>query len=283
MNDNPTRRIALVGIDGCGKSSVLARLRELAPRDRGFGSMTCPDFHTTANAPLHRLSQQLKAFSDGCDEIGSLECKAIALYLQMTLFGPVERFFVDTFAPDVLVCERHPLVETLVYGPFYVLLADLDTDPRAREAQVRDVLDRHAPGTLDDILAWYAGEAARLGTDPDIWNLLGEVSTLVQLEPDAAVPAFARRCRTSLPDAVLWLDVPPEQAAARCTARVGGGTRESHETPELLAELRKGYQRAQQLLPAAFPDLRFHRIDTADGVDLEESVRRCVEEGRLFA
>ena len=43
--------------------------------------------------------EQMKIFSDGCDEIGSAEMKALSMYLQMTLYGPVERFFLDTFSP----------------------------------------------------------------------------------------------------------------------------------------------------------------------------------------
>src|SRR5437879_13914438 len=119
----PTRRIAVVGIDGCGKSSVIARLGELAGDAPGsFRSITCPSFHDTPEAPLRELSRRMKAFSDATDVIGSLEAKVVALYLQMTLYGPIERFFLDTFRPSVLVCERHPIVESFVYGPFYVHL-----------------------------------------------------------------------------------------------------------------------------------------------------------------
>lgn len=150
-----TRRVAIVGIDGAGKSSVMARLRELAPAgDGSFASMTCPDFHNTRNVPLTELSEQLKAFSVGCDEISSLEMKATAMYLQMTLFGPVERHFVQTWSPDVLVFERHPLIELLVYGPLYVALARPDWNGHDRQNEIAAVLERHRPGTFADILAW---------------------------------------------------------------------------------------------------------------------------------
>ncbi|MET8779206.1 hypothetical protein AB0H49_03985 [Nocardia sp. NPDC050713] len=279
-----TRRVAIVGIDGAGKSSVMARLRELAPAGDhvSFASMTCPDFHNTRDVPLTDLSKQLRAFSVGCDEISSLEMKATAMYLQMTLFGPVERHFLDTWAPDVLVFERHPLIELLVYGPLYVALARPEWNGHDREAEIAEVLERHRPGTFDDILAWQRSESTRLGSAPDIWLLLSEIADLVGRDITSSVAGFAARFRTTLPDAVLWLDVPPAQAAARCAERSGDGPTEAHETAERLAALRDGYLRVRDTLAAAYPEVGFHRIDTGDGVDLDESVRACVTEGKLF-
>ncbi|MGV9540689.1 hypothetical protein ACWDSF_05120 [Nocardia beijingensis] len=279
-----TRRVALVGIDGAGKSSVLAGLRALAePAGVGrFASMTCPDFHDTRNVPLADLSRQLRAFSVGCDEIGDVAMKATAMYLQMTLFGPVEQHFLRTWAPDVLVCERHPLIELLVYGPLYVALAGTDGRCREREDEIAAVLERHRPGTFADILAWQHAQAARLGSSPDPWLLLSEIAELVGRDISGAVSGFAERFRTTLPDAVLWLDAPPEQAAARCAQRSAHGPVEAHETAERLAALRTGYERVRETLATAFPEVGFHRIDTGDGVDIEESVRSCVTEGKLL-
>lgn len=285
-----TRRIGIVGIDGAGKSSVVARLRELAPGATGagaaaptrFASMTCPDFHNTRDVPLADLSRQLKAFSVGCDEIGDTEMKLIAMFLQMTLFGCVERHFVDTYAPDVLVFERPPMIEVLVYGPLYTALARPDWTGKDRRDEIAAVLDRHRPGTFDDILDWYAAEARRLDLPSDIWTMLSQIAELVRQDVTVSLPALAQRFRTTLPDAVLWLDAPPEEAALRCIERAAGGTKEAHETADKLAALRENYVRVRETITQSFPDLAFHRIATGDGVDLEESVQACVREGRLF-
>ncbi|MGW5380907.1 hypothetical protein ACWESM_36240 [Nocardia sp. NPDC003999] len=284
MSGSYTRRVALVGIDGAGKSSVLAALRALAVRTDagGFASMTCPDFHDTRDVPLADLSRQLRAFSVGCDEIGDVAMKATAMYLQMTLFGPVEQHFLRTWEPDVLVCERHPLIELLVYGPLYVALAGTDGRCRARQDEIAAVLERHRPGTFADILAWQHAQAERLGSSPDPWLLLSEIAELVGRDIAGAVSGFGERFRTTLPDAVLWLDAPPGQAAARCARRSAHGPVEAHETAERLTTLRSGYERVRETLATAFPEVAFHRIDTADDVDVEESVRACVTEGKLL-
>jgi thymidylate kinase len=277
------RRIAIVGLDGCGKSSVITRMRELAPaRPGAFASITCPDFHDTPDAPLHRLSRQMKAFSDGCDEIGSAEMKALSMYLQMTLYGPVERFILDTFAPDVLVCERHPLVETFVYGPLYVLLAGSHWDGSALEPAITSVVDGSGAEVFSSVSGWHASETARLGDGLTLWQRFADVAAAVQARFATAVGDFGKRYRTTLPDAVIWLDVPPEQAAARCAVRRPSGLVETHETPGFLAILREGYLRFQESMAREFPNVPIHVVDTSDGVDVDSSVRACIAEGRLF-
>jgi thymidylate kinase len=278
-----TRRIALVGLDGCGKSSVITRMRDLAPATQGaFASITCPDFHHTPDAPLHRLALQLKAFSDGCDEIGCAEMKALSMYLQMTLYGPVERFILDTFAPDVLVCERHPLIETFVYGPLYVLLAGSHWDGSALESAITSVVDRWGAEVFRSVSRWHASETARLGDGLTLWQRFGDVASAVQARFTTAVADFGKRYRTTLPDAVIWLDVPPEQAADRCAGRHPSGLVETHETPGFLAILREGYLRFQENMAREFPNVPIHVVDNRDGVDVDSSVRACITEGQLF-
>ena len=279
-----TRRIAVVGLDGCGKSSAIARMRELAPTgDGAFASITCPGFHDTPDAPLQDLSRKMKIFSDGCDEIGSAEMKALSMYLQMTLYGPVERFFLDTFSPEVLVCERHPLIETFVYGPLYVLLARSGWDGSALEPAIRSVVDRSDGEVFEAVEGWHAAEADRLGDKVGLWERFADVAAAVQGDFETAVADFSRRYRTTLPDVVLWLDVPPEQAAGRCAARSTSRVVETHETSELLGILRHGYLQLRESISRVFPEISVHMVDTSDAVDIDSSVQECVVEGRLFA
>jgi hypothetical protein len=224
----------------------------------------------------------MKIFSDGCDEIGSAEMKALSMYLQMTLYGPVERFILDTFVPDVLVCERHPLIETFAYGPLYVLLAASSWDGSALEPAIRSVVDRSGAEVFRSVSGWHASETARLGDGLGLWQRFADVASAVQARLPTAVTDFGERYRTSLPDAVIWLDVPPEQAAARCACRRPSGQLETHETPRLLAILREGYLRFQENMAREFPNLPIRVVDTSDGVDVDSSVRACIAEGRLF-
>jgi thymidylate kinase len=271
-----TRRIGIVGIDGSGKSTIMRRLRH-AVASESLISLTCPDFHDTASAPLQSLSRQLRAFSDGADVVGHPAIKAAALYLQMTLYGPVERFCTETFRPAVLVCERHPIVESLVYGPVYVGLGRRGRPGVSDQDRIRKVLDGAEPAAMDSILAWYAREAARLGTDGDVWSVLDQVSDLVARGPAAAIDGFGLRYQTTLPDDIVWLDVAPEVAARRCAARAGGRPLEAHETVGGLTALRNSYLRARDVLAEHAPGLRFRTVTATDTV-VDDLIRSCLND-----
>lgn len=264
------RRITVVGIDGCGKSSFMQQLRERTSQRLDFTTITCPDFHDTRNSPLADLSRQLKAFSDAADVIGRPVVKASALYLQMTLYGPVEQFFVQTYQPNAIVCERHPVVESLVYGPLYVALGqDRSSTTTDDEQAVRAVLDRQAPGAMDAALAWYHHHATRLDCAGELWDVLSDVSQLVEKGPDAAIHGFAARYQATLPDDIVWLDITPQRAAQRCAARSGAGRLEVHETEERLTFLRERYLAVRDIFARYAPRTRFHAVEINDGDSVE--------------
>jgi thymidylate kinase len=264
------RRVAIVGIDGSGKSSVIARMRDLAPDLAAWTAVSCPDFHHNENAPLHELSRQLEALSDAADEVGAPVIKAATLYLRMTLYGPVEHFLATTYGPEVLVCERHPMIETLVYAPLYQRLAGMDRPDRDAVQRIVQMADQRVPGTRRALAQWQAAEAARTGLGGDLWTTLDEVVALLTRGTAAALDGFAAAYRTALPETVLWLDTSPEEAARRCAAR---GVRETHEQVGYLAALRDNYRRVGEQLSA---DLDFHRVEITGSDDPGEVARRCL-------
>ena len=276
-----TRRVAVVGIDGSGKSSVVRQLGAAAGSRTVVAALTCPDFHDTPDAPLRDLSRRLRLFSDQADILGHPVIKAAALYLQMTLYGPVERFFLDTFAPSVLICERHPVVESMVYGPLYVQLAGAATPGSDDDQAIRDLLAGHDPQAMAAIEAWHAGQRARLGDEVALWGVLGDVARLVDQGPEDALRGFATRYQTTLPDEVIWLDVPPEQAMQRCAERIDGKQLEAHETLGTLTALRERYRQARETFRQCAPQVVFHTIDASDAAGLEQALRACVAEARL--
>ena len=221
---------------------------------------------------MHDLSRKMKIFSDACDEIGSAEMKALSMYLQMTLYGPVERFFLDTFTPEVLVCERHPLIETFVYGPLYVLLAGSGWDGSALEPTIRSVVDRSDGEVFTSVSGWHAAETERLGDKVGLWERFADVARPFRPSLRRRVADFAGRYRTTLPDVVLWLDVPPEQAAGDARRAARRGWLRPMRRRAFLSILRQGYLQLQESISQAFPDIRMHVVDTSDA---SISTARC--------
>lgn len=266
-----TRRVAVVGIDGCGKSSLIAQIRERTADDR-IVSISCPDFHDSQDGPMHDLSRQLKALGEEADRAGDATIKAATLYLRMTLYGPVERFFVDSYQPDVLVCERHPLIETFVYGPLYARLAKGPRRGGADLEQLWDAVDRRLPGARRSGQRWQALEHARVGAGADLTTVLDHIVATFDKGPAEAVRIFGDAYRTTMPDVVIWLDTPPVEAARRCAER--GGARETHENLESLSLLRENYRQVGPLLQRADSNVRFIRVD---GNEPERVLDACLE------
>lgn len=259
------RRVAIVGIDGSGKSAVVQRLRQymaLAP-DR-LVAFNCPRFHDTPDAPLTVLSSHLKAFSDVADDLGNFELKLAALYLRMTLYGPVERFFIDTFAPALLVSERHPIVDTLVYVPLYRSRAVTVVDAVAVEPLLRARLAEQSPDAYAAARRWHELECRRLGREADFWALGADVvrAFAAPLVEDV-VADFAERYRTTLPDTVVLLDVDVAEAARRLRDRESRRL-ELHEDQRALAVLRDTYDLVLDQLSRLRPEIEVHRIANAD-------------------
>ncbi|UGT62045.1 hypothetical protein [Nocardia asteroides] len=261
-----TARIAVVGIDGCGKSSLIARLRA-----GNQLTLSCPDLHHNADGPLHDLSRKLAAVGAAADAVGNPAVKAATLYLRMTLYGPVEDFLLRTYRPEVLICERHPLIETLVYAPLYARLAG-----RARRdvAPVLDRAERQLPGATAALRRWQALEQDRVGIGGDLATVLDEIVTILGTGTEAAVTRFAQSYRTTLPDRVLWLDTPPADAARRLALR--GGPLETHENLAHLETLRTGYRELGARLESVWPGLRFVRVPNADSADPAEVLDACL-------
>ena len=168
-------------------------------------ALTCPTYHETPNAPFARLSERLQRFSRVSDALRSFELKGAAMYLQMTLHGPVERCLLDTYRPSLLLTEHHSLVATLAYGAIYTMLICKHADA-SLEAPLREKLDAVAPGSYDEIVHWAALHAERTGTTASVFELGLTMATVLQ-RPRAEVIVRS--------DAPLWHGAARRGVAAR--------------------------------------------------------------------
>ncbi|MEZ6183453.1 MAG: hypothetical protein R3F62_00400 [Planctomycetota bacterium] len=264
------RRIAVVGIDGGGKSSLVRRFLERAQGSR-VQVLTCPLYHDTPNTPLGELSRHLATLSEAADQVGSVPLKAAALYLQMSLYGLVEGCLVEAFRPQVLLSERHAIVGTLAYGALYApWLAQAPSAPQD-PAQIEAVLGQllGADG-LAQVLGFVTAEGERLGRAWDLGSLGAAVAADLALPWPERIAALCRAYRTQLPDAVAILDLPGQVARQRIAGR-GEVTEEMHETADMLETLRQAYLGVGEALRAQ--GVEVHVVDaTGDEASLDRAV-----------
>ncbi|MBI4508014.1 MAG: hypothetical protein HY698_00160 [Deltaproteobacteria bacterium] len=273
MMGRGTRVVAVVGIDGSGKTSVIRRFIELSPSGQGrVATMTCPKYHETPNVPFHALSRQLDALSRAGDELSSFEIKATAMYLQMTLYGAVQRFLVDSYQPRFILSEHHAVVDTLAYGAFYTRMVQKGVSQKEYEAPLLARLGKQA---LEDIIRWHEAESERTGERIPFWDIAPRVADLLKEPPGKVIPELERRYRASLPDVVLVLDVTPEMAISRLAAR-GDVQGEVHENPVFLEQLRRCYQELAGYLIRERPEVQTHVINASASESIDGTLREVM-------
>jgi thymidylate kinase len=271
------RVVAVAGIDGCGKSSVIRRFSERWRETRGPRALalTCPTYHETPNAPFARLSERLHRFSRVSDALGSFELKGAALYLQMTLHGPVERCLLETYQPACLLIEHHSLVDTLAYGAIYTAMIRKHADP-ALEPLLREKLDAGAPGSYDEIVQWAALHAEQTGMPSSLFELGAAVARVLARPRAEIVPELTRLYGTGLPDVLLVLDLPVQLAIERLRAR-GDVQGELHEQAPMLEQLRRNYHDVAEYLSRDHSKTETFVIDAASSGSVDETLREVVQ------
>jgi thymidylate kinase len=261
-------RLALAGIDGSGKTSVVTRLRQVVGVESDVVTVHSPSFHENSNAPLGELSRQMREMSLIADDLQVFGLKVSMLYLQMTLYGTVERSLVDAFVPTCVVSDRHPLLDTLAYGTIYKRLATEPLDRATVEPLVRERLS--SPAALDTIVAWHERVQRRLGGTTGFWELSDELAGVFAGSWEAILAEFSRRYTTQLPDSVVLLDVDPDEALRRSSARAGRSS-ELHEDLNVLEALRDVYDEALGIMEVVRPDVEIHRVPGTE-LSLEETL-----------
>lgn len=261
-------RLAIVGIDGSGKTTVIARLRELLGAEGEVVTVHSPIFHENPNAPLQLLSRQMREVSLAADELGNFALKVTMLYLQMTLYGAVERCMVDTFAPLCVLSDRHALVDTLAYGTVYKGLSPEPLDGEVMEPLLRERL--RSPEALDATIAWQRRLERRLGGETDFWDLAPDLDGAFDGSPAEILADFMRRYDVDLPDAVVLLDVSPAEAIRRSADREESSS-ELHEDPTILEALRQMYEEALILLKKHGPGVVVRRVE-GDELTVDETL-----------
>jgi thymidylate kinase len=239
-------RATLVGIDGSGKTTVVRRMREFDD----VAVVHAVRAHDDPQSPYAALSTALALASAAADAIGRPQLKVCVLYLQLCLYGLAERRCADG-RRRVLLSDRHPLIDPLVYLPLY---AGLKTDdgPDGDVERWWGLQNHDSAGAVRDWLEVCSG-------DTNAWALGAELIGLATMPPAHLLGELCRMFDTQLPDKIVLLDLPVPEALNRARARPRGT--ELHETMAALYAVRQRYDIVLDWLTLARPQVTVHRID----------------------
>lgn len=259
--------IAITGIDGAGKSTLTRRIIEIFPEKDAL-VLRCPRFHETPNAPLSDLSKDLDALSQVADTLESFHLKAIAQFIQISLFGPVESFLINTFKPALLINERHPIIDAFAYGYFYISKMNGKISQKQLEAPLINHLDKIRPGAVQSIEKWLNLTNRSQEKNLTLWNYQDYLAKTFSLKEKTLVKAIAAHTRAALPDILFLIDIKGDDAKSRVSGREDTPV-EMHEQSDMLSQIRTLYVEAIDFFVRTYPEMETRIItsDTSKSID----------------
>lgn len=219
--------IAILGIDGIGKSTILRSLLDENLKDVDF--IMSPSFHEYKSFEYEDLSRQLELISNYADKIQHFELKALSMYLQVSLYGNIEKKLYSSN----IVAFRHPVVDAIVYGDFYL-------------KYINDPIDEKL---LDDIFAkfdkksiiqnYFNIQMKRMGFSSNMSTFPLLFKDIFSTDFKSRVRALSEHFNTSCPSNIIFLDLDISSVLSRLKGR--DGQAELHETKQSLEYLRQKY------------------------------------------
>lgn len=265
--------VAVVGIDGSGKSGLAQRLQARGDEEEIL-MMPCPQFHRNPEIPPKELSEALEHLNQVADEIGSFPLKGTALFLQMTLFGPVQQWYAAK-KPEILITERHALLDTWVYSNFYKTMIKEPLDPDWLSSEMVPRLEARQPGATRLVTAWSRAQNKRLGRSVTLAELAVYVKGICELPPQKALQQFVKEFQTVLPDKVILVDVDPQLAVERLAGQTGQA--ELHEQLPVLTQLRQEYLNMIDQLKEIAPDMEIVVVNSDASLTEEDLEKQVLE------
>jgi thymidylate kinase len=262
------KHLTILGIDGCGKTTLMKRIMEKAeiPLEQ-ISIVNSPAFHEGIDVPFRDLSIIMEKFSTLADQLNCYELKGLALYMQVSLFGPVEKFFVEQWKPRSIISQRHPVLDAMVYGKIYIpfLNEKIDSDKYA------PILSKElGKDNFNKITRWYNLQKERLGISESFWEFPLKLKQILSSEAKSdTINSLKEHYQTELPNIVAYIDIDPEIAHQRIDKRDEGQTKELHEQIGLLKLLRSEYLGLLEYLNDNFKKIKtaIITLDTYDKID----------------
>lgn len=223
------KTILLTGLDGCGKSTLFTKLRNAKP---GHVSLiTLPHIDEESLPPqsaIRKQAQLLNQMSQQADENNWSDLKALALFGSMLLY---EKLVHEMSTPltRILICERHPLIDSLIYAKFYAV--------RLTSGHLKQERIDYYNTAYGELLAHLVGKLPVKSEGDhavEIFNFISETFNSAVERGGQLKELF----RVELPHKVFFLKAAPEILFDRISGRK---VAEPHEKLQVLALLDKAY------------------------------------------
>lgn len=226
--------VVVTGLDGSGKSTFIRKAEQLSDSEK-ISILKLP--HTAKlsfpeDRDTEKICLDLFELSKTADELSSAALKAVALVGSMMMY---ERLLLHHAEPqvDLILCERHPLIDTGVYAPFYAPL----TNPAGIDELYGILADSFFGESLKE--AYRPAKINYKNNQGVFMNIIGFLYDFFYIKKKQSLKDMQELFGSQLPDEVIYLSAPPEILMQRISERK---TKEAHESAEVLKTLGDAYE-----------------------------------------
>lgn len=228
-----TKIIVTTGLDGSGKSTFVSELETKFGSHLAILRLPTIDSDKFKDAPtLFHCCEMINELGERGDKEATPGMKIIALFSAMALFNDMVHHLQKNTI-KVLFCERHPLVDTLIYAKAYLKVMH----PSHLILEKAEQIDKRYHLLLIEV-------AARLKIDFSQSKALKSHSLLAFLhhwfskEENGVPEKLCELFEIQKPDYIYFLDAPAHILIQRIENRV---TKEYHENVVALEKMRLSY------------------------------------------
>jgi dephospho-CoA kinase len=222
--------ILITGLDGSGKSTLLDKLEKTFPPER-IGIVRVPHIRTDGilNPDLLCCSEFVNHINALADKKSISSLKMLAVFCAMVLFEELlsER---EKAMPEYIFCERHPLIDSRVYGSFYLQNIKSGQPEHPLLAQIGE---QH-PEEINYILSRPHIRNSINTDQKGMKGLLTFLKNYFESETNLDAEGVKNLFRIPYPDKIIFLQAAPEILLNRLKAR---RVKEAHESAEILKKM----------------------------------------------
>jgi len=256
--------ILITGLDGSGKSTILNELSKIKDSSN-FDIIFLPriDLDSLENESILKKTasfvNQLNEFADMQQKPG---LKSIAIFCSMLLFKEIYRFKSNS-GVNTIFCERHPLIDIMVYSLFYAE----KTSSAFQNLDELSEIDKKYPDEIEFLVqliptSWISERKASLA-----WVSVS-IFKQMHIEKKHSIPDLEELFEVGLPDKIYYLKASTEILFQRIANRE---IHEAHENVEVLNMLAHGYDNLFRKLNQNFPGLV--EIIDAESISMLDALR----------
>lgn len=260
------KTILITGLDGSGKSTVFSKLEAANLEHVTLISALHTDVNTIPDrSSLKKPILLLNSMSEEADSNNRSDLKAMALFCAMILF---EKLVCEKTTPNtrIIICERHPLIDTFAYAQFYL--------PRLSSGRMNLEQLIYYSTKYEDLFSYILEQLPVENKDQGAYAIYKFIKTFFTQKnyPDAETKKIFK---TSLPDQIFFLKAAPEILMERISARQ---VIEAHEKISVLSQLETTYDTLFKEISSTDQNTKIENIDASTFESLDAFYTRLKTE-----